>query len=552
MKLHYNEVVKACDNAVERYLEMTVQDKDSMDFGGVKGVDTLVAPGTGIGCLLSYASVYYNKDSRFYKNTCILEAMENALTFTENIQRENGTFDLLISNFFSAPDTGFIMHNMGRSYKILNKFGETDREKAITERLFKTIKKASIGLRDGGFHTPNHRWVVAAGLAMAGNIIGDPSLMEMAEKYLAEGIDIDENGEFTEKSPGIYNCVNDNALIILAEELGKPELMQHAFKNLEMMLHYIEPDGSVFTQNSVRVDKGEGMPGQSFYPTNYYYLYLQAAYLSDNPVFAKMAELIYQSALRSDKGVPGAVWLYMLEENLRDFVPEQSELSNEYEVFYKPSGIVRRRKKDLMVTLLANSPNFLFIQKGHLRCYVRMCASFFAVAQFKPKEIIETDDGYSMEFTAHGSYKMPFDNPPGTSVWDQMDHSKRDYVSKVDLSFYVDVEFTDDGLSMRVRTEGCDRVPFKLDFCLTGGSTIKSENFMVYGIPGNGIIAGKSMIVASLGTDYIEFGPGFMEHGYAADMRGSQPVDQSSFTVHFTTYTNVNKTIEFKTGKGLK
>ena len=545
MKKHYDEIVKACDRSVHNYMKMTVTDRNDPSFGGIRGnEDGMVTPGASIGCLLGYAGSYYNPDSTYYKDKEVLEYMKAALEYSGKVQREDGTFDLLISNFYSAPDTGFIMHNIARTYRVMDKYAKTADEIEIKDNLYTILEKASKGLRDGGFHTPNHRWVEAAGLAMAYNITGDKSLLEMAEMYLSEGIDIDENGEFTERSPGIYNAVNDNALIILSEELGLPELFDHAAMNLRMMFSYLEPDGSVFTQNSVRVDKGEGMPGKSFYPVNYYFLYLKAAYALGRADFAAMADLMFESAIRSGRNVPGVSWMFMLEEGLKDYEPDTDEIPVEYEEFYKPSRIVRKRKDDLTVTILGGSPNFLFVQKGSLRCYVRICASFFAVAQFKADDIKKDGNVYEMEFTAHAGYRWPLETPPGTSVWDEMDHSKRKTVSKLSLTYNVRVETTDTGARLHVSTSGCDRVPVKVEFCFTGGCTVRGENFLVQGKPGNAITVGDGMVDVNLGLDKMKIGPAFMQHHYDSSMRGSVEQDKNGFTVYFTEYTNIDKTIE--------
>ncbi|MBN2557571.1 MAG: hypothetical protein JXB33_02310 [Clostridia bacterium] len=548
MKKHYIEIVRACDEAADRYMAMTGTDLLGFGYGAIiTGEDGFAVPGASIGCVLTYASAYCNPDSRHYKKEGLLAAMDAALDYTARIQRPDGTFDLLISNFLSAPDTGFIMHGMARAYRIMDSCSELAGEKWVRDKLYEIIEKASIGLRDGGFHTPNHRWVEAAGLAMAYNITGDASLKDMAMRYLAEGIDIDENGEFTERSPGIYNAVNDNALIILSRELNLPELAQHAARNLEMMFTYIEPDGSVFTQNSVRVDKGEGMPGKSFYPTNYYPIYLEAAYLLKNDSFAEMADRIFESALRGGKGVPGASWLYMTEEGLKDYEPGKGSIPDEYEVFYRPSGIVRKRKGAVGMTLLANSPNFLFVQNGNLRCYARICASFFAVAQFKAGEITRTDDGYRMEFTASGRYRLPFETPPSTNAWEEMDHSARGTVKELNLEFTVDISLGDDGAVMKVSTSGCDRVPLKIEFCFTGGCRLTGESFMLDGVPGGSVIASGGDVRAELGLDSLSVGPAFAVHRYASSMRGSVPQDMNGYTVYFTGYSNIDKTIEIKT-----
>lgn len=545
MKKHYMEIIKACDKAVGRLMTVTITDKNHPHYGGVLNKkEGYVTPGASIGCMLTYTPAYYNEHSEFYKDDELLMYMNRAIEYTLDIQREDGTIDLLISNFYSAPDTGFMMHNIGRVYKIMEANAKTDKELAVKAKLLTLIQKAGEGLRDGGFHTPNHRWVEAAGLAIAYNITKDESFKKMALMYLAEGIDIDENGEFTERSPGIYNAVNDNALMILAEELDKPELAEHAAKNLEMMFCYFEPDGSVFTQNSVRVDKGEGMPGKSFYPTNYYHIYLKAAFLNNNPRFAKMADLIFESAKKGAAGVPGNLWLYMTVNGLSDYEPMLEEISDEFEVFFKPSNIVRSRKGDFGVTLLGESPNFLFVQIGRLRCYVRMCASFFAVAQFKASEITKTTKGYSMEFTSSGRYKWPFETPPKTNVWEEMDHASRKSVNEVSLKFTVDFQINEKSVLLDVKTEGCDRVPLKLEFCFTGGCDVEGPGFMVDGKAGNSIIVGEGNVTASLGLNEITVGPGFADHKYAASMRGSEPKSNNDFTVYFTGFSNIEKTIE--------
>jgi hypothetical protein len=483
----------------------------------------------------------------YYKNPDILKAMDMAVGYSEKIQRPDGTFDLLISNFYSAPDTGFIMHNLARAYKVMDKYAVTQGEIKLKKRLFELIRKAAKGLCEGGFHTPNHRWVEAAGLLLAYNITKEEYLKDMALRYLAEGIDIDENGEFTERSPGIYNYVNDNALMIIAEELGKPQYYNHAAHNLDMMLAYIEPDGSIFTQNSVRVDKGEGDTSKGFYPAHYYSLYLEMAYRFNNHKFAEFAKRIHEGITRNGSGAQGILWLFMLEEGLKSFETDKGSVADEFEVFYEPSNIVRRRKDKFSVTILGGgSPNFLFVQKGRMRCYVRMCASFFAVAQFKPDKILKTDKGYRLTFNAHGSYRMPFDVPPKTSVWHEMDHGSRKTVNHLDLKYTADIIMKDDGVELKVKTAGCDRVPVKLEFCLTGGCRIQGDDFVIKGTPGESIILGRGHAKASLDGDSITIGPGFKTHTYSYDMRGSVPPSGSDYTVYFTEYTNIDRTVSIR------
>ncbi|MBW7462267.1 hypothetical protein K0U00_50270, partial [Paenibacillus sepulcri] len=111
-------------------------------------------------------------------------------------------------------------------------------------------------LLTGGCHTPNHRWVITAALGFMYKLTGQPELKERAEQWLAEGIDCTEDGEWTERSNGIYNAVSDIVLFYAAELFNLPDLLEPVRKNLRMMAHMIHPDGEVVTDYSGRQDFG--------------------------------------------------------------------------------------------------------------------------------------------------------------------------------------------------------------------------------------------------------------------------------------------------------
>ena len=80
------------------------------------------------------------------------------------------------------------------------------------------------------------------------------SLRKRAAQYLAEGVDEDEDGEYAERSTGNYNAVVNNAMFAIGQETGEELYYDYARKNLKMMLLYIDPDDTIFTQNSSRQD----------------------------------------------------------------------------------------------------------------------------------------------------------------------------------------------------------------------------------------------------------------------------------------------------------
>lgn len=144
------------------------------------------------------------------------------------------------------------------------------------------LLRALFGIRDGGFHTPNHRWTIAAALMQGANLFREEedfaeSLRARAAQYLAEGIDGDEDGEYAERSSGNYNAVVNNSMLALWQETGDDAYLGYVRRNLQMMLTYIDPDGLVFTQNSTRQDLG-----RRDRPDRYFYQYLAVCSHEEN------------------------------------------------------------------------------------------------------------------------------------------------------------------------------------------------------------------------------------------------------------------------------
>ena len=370
----------------------------------------------------------------------------------------------------------------------------------------------------------------------------------MAERYLREGIDCDENGEYTERSTGIYNAINDKALIIIAEETGNKEYLKYVKLNLDMMLNYFEPDGSLFTQNSTRIDKGEGNSVQIFRPTEYYQLYLYMAYKLKDKKYASIADYIFSNSNKWSGGVPCPLYIYMLKEEFKAFEIEKVPIPASYNKYYKNSGIVRKRNGKTTYTIVKDSSRFLFINNGNIKCYLKLCASFFAAAQFKAQEISIIPDGYKLSFKTQGFYRMPFKETPETSDWRKMDHSKRELANSLDLKIDVYIYEKEDGVDLRVVSEGCDRVPVKLEFGFTPYAIIDGNSFSIIGEPGQSIVIKSGEVKVSKGIDAISISPAFGNHTFTTDMRGSEPQSKNDYTIYFTDYTNIDRTVNIKIG----
>ncbi|RAK07842.1 hypothetical protein C8C77_10917 [Halanaerobium saccharolyticum] len=552
---HYQKVLKNAEELVADLLKMQVLEANKRDHGGLQNLENkIVSPKFSIYGLKTMSSVYYNQDSIYYKDQDLFNSIKILLNYIENVQREDGTFDYLSVNFYSSPDTAFMVQRLCMSYKIIAKFSVTGAEqlKNILERV---IKKAAFGMAEGGFHTPNHRWVISSALMMAYNILKIDDFKINAEKYLGEGIDCNQDGEFTERSTGIYNVVNDNALIILAEETKDWTLLEHVKRNLKMMLKFIEPDGTIYTGNSTRQDKGE-----KYYPDNYYHLYLYMADKLKDKEFSYMAQKIIERPNRNTdvQSFAQSLYLFMLNPELKDFDVPNQEIENNYEKFYQQSGVLRVRRDKMSFTLSENSTQFFEFKAFSLSLALKISTSFFEIGQFnlnkvdqqwqresKTSKIVKKDDIYQMRFHSHGTYYLPFEK--GKEVeWGEMNYEQRKIGREVDLYINLNFKEIENGVEVSLKTEGCDRVPLKVEFVVPANSVIEGDSFLLKGKAGNSLAAKNGEIKITKGTDTIKLDSAFAEHLYTEDMRGTEKMSEHHFTIFYTDFTNLEKSFSIK------
>ena len=83
----------------------------------------------------------------------------------------------------------------------------------------------------------------------------------------------------------------------------------------------------------------------------------------------------------------------------------------------------------------------------------------------------------------------------------------------------------------------------KLEFCFSSDTIVEGEDFFQQGKAGKSLVTESKEIKVRKDDSSISVGPGFASHNYAADMRGSESKSEKEFTVYFTDFTNLDKTI---------
>ena len=212
--LHMPEMLSAWDREIPRLLSSQITDMSDGRFGGFMLEQFHVDP-RHCGFVLSrLIIVYLTPASGFFQSGAVKQAIRAAFVYMEKHQRPGGCYDLTNCNFASAPDTAFMVNALLNAWWIYEKasdpaFGW------LKEPFLRLIDTASTGIMNGGFHTPNHRWAIASCLMCSAKITGRKELAARAQDYLREGLDINEDGEFAERSAGNYNQVNDDQMIRL-------------------------------------------------------------------------------------------------------------------------------------------------------------------------------------------------------------------------------------------------------------------------------------------------------------------------------------------------
>jgi hypothetical protein len=239
------------DAAVRALLQSQLTDAASPNRGSVADQFGLYSAGAASGVVETMAASFVHPRSAFHRAGVLLERVRLAAGFLERAQSPQGNIDLLTTNFNSPPDTGFVVHNAATAAAVGRRHGAEE----IARILQPFLVRAGNGMAEGGVHTPNHRWVIGAALAQINELFPDPRYVRRIDQWLAEGIDIDGDGQFTERSTLTYNVVTDRALVVMAAKLERPELLEPVRQNLRALLYLLHADGEVVTEISRRQDQ---------------------------------------------------------------------------------------------------------------------------------------------------------------------------------------------------------------------------------------------------------------------------------------------------------
>ncbi|TDB71769.1 hypothetical protein [Micromonospora sp. KC723] len=164
-------------------------------------------------------------------------------------------------NVDSPPDSAFSVNDLADALLLLRRAGTpTADHRALTEALERLLAATVPALTGGGVHTPNHRWEISAALARLFLVSPAPELAARVRQWLAEGVDVDDDGLYSERSANYAAHVSNPSLLVIAEVFDRPDLVDVVERNLDATVDLLLPDGSVETVMSRRQDQNQPIP----------------------------------------------------------------------------------------------------------------------------------------------------------------------------------------------------------------------------------------------------------------------------------------------------
>ena len=545
MRRYIAYIMVTAEKITEHFLKVQVHEIGSPADGGMEGLVVDVKP--TVFAMRAAMSVYLYPQSKFFKDPTLRSAMEQAADFIARNQNDDGSFDYTVCNFHSAPDTAFCYHPMDKTYRLMKKFSDVVDTTSLQEKYRSIMKKAAAAIRDGGFHTPNHRWAICAALFQAADLFAEDtefaqSLRERTKKYLNEGIDGNEDGEYAERSTGGYNCVVNDAMINIYEMTKDPVYLGYPERNLHMMQLYFDPDHTIFTQNSTRQDRGKKV-----WPDLYFHEYLYMATqesVSDEhrQEFLKVAHQIIRDCIARGDDAPDCLYLLMLYEKMAECTLDDSSFIKEYRKLFKDSGVLRVANKNYAYTALKGKSAFLYVNVDGYEVCFKIGESFCEVRNFIAQTLTQTEDGCELTAKANVWYYEPWDEKLATSDWWQMDQKKRSLKIPRTLTTKVTIHEHEDGLEIGIHTDGLEKLPLRLQLCIPPETVVRNDAFWLKTVAGQGMIVRSGEVELAFGEKILTFGPCFGEHEFQGHYSGEE-TNAGGYTIFCNALTPVDKTV---------
>lgn len=510
------QLLEANEVAVTHYLNRVEDLPDRQHYRNLSGGFAVLA-----------ASYCHPKSSNF-RSLNLLAALQQTLAKLMELQYPNGTLDSG-GNRKSPPDTAFLLESLCTAANILKRHDSFEELSEVNSALDTFLLNAGEGLKTGGIHTPNHRWVVSSVLAQLYALFNDKKYLERVDEWLAEGIYINQDGQFPERSRN-YSVVENTAFIHLGEILNRPELFDHVRKNLDSTFYYMEQNGDLLTLDSRRQDKYAPIT-----ITRYYRLYRYMAIRDDNHFYAAIAGKIEAMQDFDRLVLSGGLPYFMESSILSAKLPQGAELPVQYTKHFEASDLIRIKRQETTASIFggtdkplivasgrSTNPTFFTFRKGAaILEYARLSSSFFSMGYFRSDGVRKEGDEYVLSEKKEAYYYHPLplseQNKEGDykltesldgRFWSKMNFDERPK-DTLEFKSVVRIKEENEAFTIDLDITGAENTEVTLELCFREGGTLEGVS---KGRDDDDYFFKDGYASYTLGGDTIRVGPGRSEH----------------------------------------
>ncbi|MGY5011273.1 hypothetical protein ACWDFR_25175 [Streptomyces sp. 900105755] len=428
-------------------------------------------------------AAYRSPESALHGSERAVAAALTHLRALRSLQTASGLF-AGGDNVQSPPDSAFTVNDVCDAHVLAADAGP---ELADVTAALADIAGAATGpLLTGGVHTPNHRWELSAALARLHRSFPDARLLARAEEWLAEGVDIDADGLYSERSAVYASIVTNPSLLLLAQVLGRTDLLDAVERNLTATLDLIRPDGTVETVHSRRQDQKHPFPLAPYLPH-----YRLLAIRTGRGDFARAARLAAADGIND----PDLLAQTLLTPDLRRALPAPAAeklprdrylpaarlaahvSATAHTVVYGGSDVPEHRR---IRSGLASNPTFLRLFAGAaVLDAVRLSRVFFDLGPFRAAATEQlADNRYRLTQTLTTAYYQPLpkDRRRDDGAYRLVDEGRFSAAmafpdrpqDEVSHTTRVEVDLREDGADLRIDISG-PSVPWALELTFRPG-----------------------------------------------------------------------------------
>ncbi|MFD9195330.1 hypothetical protein ACFWCA_44870 [Streptomyces phaeochromogenes] len=478
--------------------------------------------------LRSLLTAYLYPGARRYADPELLDGAMSLFKRLDGRLGDDGLFGG--DNLASPPDSSFTVSDVCVTTTLIDTLAVPDDPGlARLRRSLAAIRRAvTPALLTGGVHTPNHRWELCAALARLHRLDPDPRLPARIDQWLAEGIDIQPDGMYSERSPLYAAHVTNPSLLAIADALDRPALLDPVRRNLDAFAELFDEDGVVESVHSRRQDQRKAFSGSGFL-----LLYRRFALREGRSDYGQIVTAIMRQGLVGEMAAT-ALAEVLIDTSLALSLPTAqsgTERESPTETFLADSGLAHLRSGRHSLTVfggtdsprfpviasgLSTNPTFLRFRRGDaLLTSVRLSMDFFGLGPFRSEGLRREGGRYHLARILRAGYYQPL---PASRQRPHGDYelgsegrffAAMDFVHRptdtLELEVAVDIEPTDRGADVRLTLEG-PPTSYTLELTFPDGGILEGVR-PVPGRPSTFELAEGSGTY-TVGRDRITFGPG--------------------------------------------